>query len=81
MSTEKTADKRKSFDEDPDNLSAQEKLLTSIDQLSQVLDILGKLVHRIRYQVEAIPTSTDAGDKTTFSTTDQKSTKKDSLIH
>ncbi|MGH1486338.1 MAG: hypothetical protein ACRBCI_08950 [Cellvibrionaceae bacterium] len=80
MTTEKTVEKRKSANDDSDDASSQEKLLSSIDQLTQVLDILGKLVHRIKYQVEAMP-STTGNDKETFTTDTQANSKKDSLVH
>lgn len=34
---------------------AQEALLISLDQLSQTLEVMGKVINRLRYQIEDIP--------------------------
>ncbi len=62
-------------------LSAQEKLLSSVDQLAQVLDIIGKLVHRIRYQIEALPRTNEYKNQKVSSTMTQASNKEDSVLH
>ena len=61
-----------------DELSAREKLLTSLDQLTQVLDILGKLTQRIHHQVEAMP---DAAEQTATDISSSKKTEKEVSIH
>ena len=79
--TTKFIDKRKVISSDSASITTQEKLLTSIDQLSQVLDILGKLVHRIKLQVEAIPEPAETNDKKANSANDQIDNKKSTLLH
>ncbi len=61
--------------------ASQEKLMTSIDQLCQVLDIMGKLAHRIKHQVEAMPTEEKIEDKTALSSDDEATEKKGPVLH
>lgn len=60
--------------------NAQEKLLVSVEQLSQVLEILDKLVKRIKHQVEVMPTASKE-DNNNFPTMDHSTAKKGSLLH
>ncbi len=61
--------------------ASQEKLMTSIDQLCQVLDIMGKLAHRIKYQVEAMPNIDKTEDKNALSSDDKTANKKGPVLH
>ncbi|MEO0443513.1 MAG: hypothetical protein AAFZ92_07200 [Pseudomonadota bacterium] len=62
-----------------DELTSREKLLSSIDQLTQVLDILGRLTERIQHQVEVM--SDVSEQKTKDVVTTEKVDKEEVSIH
>lgn|GEM_PF-2366371 len=66
----------------------KESLLTSIEQLSQVMDVMTKVIARVKYQVEQLestPQTTSHDDSTPAKTTRTEKTPpvktKEPLVH